>query len=185
MPNWCSNSVTIRHDDARQIERAISAFKDHQFLNEFVPCPTDLRAEKTGFANAEVKAERMSKHGYESWYDWSVQHWGTKGDIGGTDTEFAEMDEHTVIMYFNSEWNPPLEALRAMESQGFEIMLMWDEPGMAFCGWYVTNGTEEVFNYQSWTAAEARKQIPEKIDNAFSIVERIESYEQEINNDSN
>jgi hypothetical protein len=184
MPNWCSNSVTIRHSNAREIERVIAAFTQHGLLNEFVPGPADLQAEKTGFANAEVKAERMSRYGYESWHDWSTQHWGTKSDIGGDDTKFAELDEHTVIMDFESEWSPPLEALRTMESQGFEIMLMWDEPSMAFCGWYVTGGSEDIFNYQTWNAATAQQRIPEKINDKFKIVERILSYEQETKNDT-
>ena len=184
MPNWCSNNLTIRHNDALQIERAVSAFKEQRLLNEFVPCPEELRAENTGFANAEVKAERMTKYGYESWYDWSIEHWGTKWDVGGDAEDCAEIDEHTLIMNFDSAWSPPLQALKVMEAQGFEIAIMWDEPGLAFCGWYVTDGSQEIFHYQDWTAADAKQKIPEKIDDTFGIVDRIESYEQEMNNDT-
>ena len=35
MPNWCSNNLTIRHNDALQIERAVSAFKEQHYLPSF------------------------------------------------------------------------------------------------------------------------------------------------------
>ena len=187
MPNWCQNQLTIRHKDAREIERAIAAFQRGELLNEFVPCPEGLSEEGTGFANADVKADRVAKYGFESWYDWSVQHWGTKWDVGGEDRGYAEFDEHTVVMDFDSAWSPPLAALKSMEAQGFEIAIMWDEPGMAFCGRYVTDGFQETFHYQDWNAEQAKKEIPAEIDETFGIVERLQDWEETtgVKNDTN
>lgn len=178
MPNWCQNQLTMRHKDAREIERAIAAFERGQLLNEFVPCPQELRDESTGFANADVKADRVAKYGYESWYDWSVQHWGTKWDVGGEDSGYAEFDEHTVVMDFDSAWAPPIAAMQAFEQQGFEIKILYNEPGMAFCGWYVTGGVNEEFNYTNLTAAETAEQLPAEIDDTFGIVEMLQDWEE-------
>jgi hypothetical protein len=43
MPNWCNNSVTLRHADPTMIARAKDAFVRGEFLNEFVPLPQSLR----------------------------------------------------------------------------------------------------------------------------------------------
>ena len=147
MPNWCQNQVTLRHADSREIERAIAALGRGELLNEFCPCPEELRSENTGFANAEVKADRVAKYGYESWFDWSVAHWGTKWDVGGEHCGYAEYTEHVVVMDFDSAWAPPLAALKHFETLGFEVKILYDEPGMGFCGWYVTGGVNEDFSY--------------------------------------
>ena len=39
MPNYCSNSVTLRHDNPAEINRAVEAFKRGEFLAELVPNP--------------------------------------------------------------------------------------------------------------------------------------------------
>jgi len=178
MPNWCQNQLTLRHKDSREVERAIAAFQRGKLLNEFVPCPQELQDESTGFANADVKADRVAKYGYESWYDWSVQHWGTKWDVGGEDRGYAEFDEHTVVMDFDSAWAPPIAAMQALEQQGFEIKILYNEPGMAFCGWYVTGGINEEFNYTNLTAAETAEKLPDEIDDTFGIVEMLRDWEE-------
>ena len=61
MPNWCSNTLTITHEDPTMIVRAKAAFANGEFLNEFIPVPEDLKitAGKLGDSDAQAKLEEQ------------------------------------------------------------------------------------------------------------------------------
>ena len=60
MPNWCGNTLRLEHEDSAKITQAVEAFKKGEFFQTLVPNPDG------------------------EWnYDWSVNHWGTKWDVGG------------------------------------------------------------------------------------------------------
>ena len=42
MPNWCSNTVRLTHEDPAMIIRASDALTNGTFFNEFVPVPKGL-----------------------------------------------------------------------------------------------------------------------------------------------
>ena len=48
MPNWCNNSVVLKHKDPAMIERARTAFNGEGLLQEFIPVPQDLRDTVSG-----------------------------------------------------------------------------------------------------------------------------------------
>jgi hypothetical protein len=164
MPNWCNNEVTLRHKDPAMIERAVKAYQEGKFLNEFIPMPQEL-LEGTG----------------DGWYGWAVSNWGTKWDIGG-DGEFIEQpDANTLELRFDSAWSPPTEGYGRLLELGFEIEAFYNEPGMAFCGSYTGAGDEEFddcIDYGGWSAYEVRTEIPE-IDERFGISDYLEEVEQQ------
>ena len=191
MPNWCSNNLILTHSDPAQVERAVNAYKRGELLNEFCPCPTELReadAKLKAFANAEVKNDNMTKYGYESWYDWSVAHWGTKWDVGDNiDPEDYTPGDNQVMLYFDSAWAPPIRGMEQLESAGFEVQLYYWEPGMAFCGMYLTSSGDKYVDYSQMTAEQAEQAIPEVVDEIFEIVNTLYEYEQatkDMNHDS-
>ena len=47
MPNWCSNSITLKHKDPAMLDRVIKA--QEGLLMEFVPTPQDLVDTVSGF----------------------------------------------------------------------------------------------------------------------------------------
>ncbi len=49
MPNWCSNSVVLKHKDPEFIARARRAAEKDGLLNEFIPVPKDLKETVSGF----------------------------------------------------------------------------------------------------------------------------------------
>jgi hypothetical protein len=185
MPNWCNNKLTLKHSDPAQLERALRAFTEGGLLQEFIPCPQELRdAEATpkSFSNAEVKSDNLTKYGYESWYDWSVANWGTKWDIGTDDDMYSQDDidvsSGELVLSFDSAWSPPVQGLANMEKHGFEVELLYNEPGMAFCGRYATGDGDRVYEYGRLNAAQAREVIPHKVNDEFDIIQQLLDYEE-------
>lgn len=178
MPNWCTNDVTLRHKDPAVIERAVKAYQEGRFLQEFIPCPEELQESTATFNDSEQEKRNLAKYGFGSWYDWNIAHWGTKWDIGGRN-EFADQpDANTLELKFDSAWSPPIEAYRALAEQGFEVEAYYHEPGMAFCGTYDREYGENTIEYSGWTAAQIREEIPE-LDERFCISEWMEEVEED------
>lgn len=62
MPNYCSNMITLGHDDPAMILRAKEAFATGNFLQEFIPVPKDLLNEETTTHYADVENKRQLTH---------------------------------------------------------------------------------------------------------------------------
>ena len=180
MPNWCNNVLTLTHKDPAMIERAVDAVNRELLLQEFVPCPQDLLDTSAGFfgdgdkqRELELKEQaNIEKYGYKNWYDWCVANWGTKWDV--CEPELLETDSNTIKLAFDSAWAPPIEAYNGLLELGFEVDAMYNEFGMAFCGWYC-DGTDQYFEYTSDTVGS----IPRDLDEQFGISEAFEAWEAE------
>ena len=61
MPNWCNNSITLRHADSAMVQRAQEALANGRLLQEFIPCPQDLIDTVAGFMG-EDKREAHEAH---------------------------------------------------------------------------------------------------------------------------
>ena len=128
MPNWCNNSVVLKHEDPTMIARAKKAFDEGRLLDEFIPVPPSCRDTIAGSVGDPVeqakleKAEQdnLDKHGYKNWYDFCVNEWGTKWDIGA-DGQPAQDIEGGLMLSFDSAWSPPLNAYEKLMDLGFEI----------------------------------------------------------------
>lgn len=158
MPNWCSNDVTLRHKDPAMIERAVKAYQEGKFLNEFVPMPQELLEG-------------------DGWYGWAVSNWGTKWDVGGDNDSIEQPDANTLELRFDSAWSPPIEAYRALEEQGFEVEAYFHEPGMTFAGSYV-DSYEDTIDYSGWSANQIRTEIPE-LDERFCVSDCVDPEEED------
>jgi len=157
MPNWCSNSVTLRHEDPAQIARAVEAFKRGEFLAELVPNPTG------------------------EWdYDWCVGHWGVKWDVGGDgyDPEVAD-DGLSAEFNFDSAWSPPVTAYERMTELGFNINAMYYESGMAFAGMWDSEFGEDHYDLSGMDSGDVAQQLPSELDECFEISATMAEYEDE------
>ena len=185
MPNWCSNTLTLKHSDPAMIRRAHEAFERGELLQEFIPVPEELKGTMAGSYGDESKQrsleqqerENVEKYGYKNWYDFCVGEWGTKWDIGGDGYE-AITTANEISMVFESAWAPPVNAYERLMDQGFEVEAMYYEPGMAFAGHW-DNGHDDYYEYSNMSAEEIAKTLPTELDEEFGISESVAEWESE------
>ena len=184
MPNWCNNSVEIYHDDPAMIERVRKAFNDGALLNEFIPIPQSLKivAGCVGDPDEQKKLEEDTArnkevHGYGNWYDFCVNEWGTKWDVGA-DGNPAQDIPGGLMLGFESAWAPPCAAYEKLTEQGFRIRAMYFEPGMAFAGIW-EDGIDDFYEYGGLDSAGIAKELPVELDEAFGISEDVAQWEAE------
>lgn len=131
MPNWCSNVLTIRSHDPELLQKYCDAFTEGKLLAALRPEP-----DYPGYLNKEV-----TPAGMPDWWNWRVDKWGTKWDVGHEDYFVAEEGE--VRFEFDSAWSPPIQAVMyAAELHEFEFELVYFEPGMGFGGVATEDGDE-------------------------------------------
>lgn len=184
MPNWCGNTLTITHEDPTMIARAKAAFAEGNFLNEFVPVPEDLKitAGKLGDPEAQAELEKqeqanLAQHGYKTWYDYCVNEWGTKWDVGDGQG-IQTWDDHELIVYFDSAWSPPIAAYGRLVDLGFTVYATYYEPGSAFAGIW-EDGHDDFYDLSGLDSGDVRQQVPQELDDAFSISESMAEWEAE------
>lgn len=116
MPNWCSNHISLTHDDPAMIKKV----SDHYLapLTALVPQPESLAPDKDTS---------------ENWYDWRIANWGTKWDIELENIKVAS-DGKTLTANFASAWSPPIEAYEKLKEQGYKISAFYSEMMMGFAG---------------------------------------------------
>ena len=186
MPNWCNNSVVLKHEDPVMIERARKAFIDGRLLDEFIPVPADLHivAGSVGAKGSPEQNELELKeelnritHGYSTWYDFCVNEWGTKWDVGG-DGNLPQDIPGGLMLGFESAWSPPITAYEKLMELGFEIEAMYFEPGMAFAGIW-DNGFDDFYDYSGMDSKAIAEALPAELDEAFGISESAAEWEEE------
>jgi len=158
MPNYCHNTLEISHNDPAMIARAKTAFEERRLLQEFCPFPKELIE-------------------YKNWWDWCVNEWGTKWDVGGDDGCITSETPNSLSLSFYSAWSPPTEAYRKLEELGFSITAYYYEGGCAFCGYY-NEGMDDCFSIDG-NSKWVKENIPDYIDEAFCISENMAEWEAE------
>lgn len=177
MPNWCGNTLTLTHEDPEMILRAKDAFARGEFLNEFIPVPADLRDTTSPNREENSAAKLKKKYGYSDWYDYCVNEWGTKWDVGD-DNGIQTYDDHELIVYFDSAWSPPLSAYEKLEGLGFTVYATYYEPGCAFAGIW-EDGYDNYYDLSGMDSGDVQQQLPSELDEAFGISESMAEYEAE------
>ena len=186
MPNWCSNHVTVRGTDPAEIQRLADAFAEGKFCNAVIPVPQDLTDTVSGFLGSgdeqkalEAKtAANIEKYGYSNWYDYQVDKWGTKWDVGDQGGGEISDDGLEFSGSFDSAWSPPIGVCEALVAQGFEVTLYYYEPGMAYVGKW-EDGSDDCYEYGGEKAATVRAAIGDELDDMFGISESMAEYEAE------
>ena len=183
MPNWCNNTLTLTHDDPAMIDRAIKAFEEGKMLQEFIPCPEPLTNTVAGSMPEGYQRElheftqqlNLKYYKYKNWYDFNLNEWGTKWDIGNADSYVNRTSPTSADFAFESAWSPPSNAYEKLQELGFSVQAYYWEPGMSFCGRHNEDG-DECYEIKS---IEDAKRLPDDIESAFNIIEDFEQWESE------
>jgi len=189
MPNWCNNYLELEHVDPAMIERAQKAFAEGKLLEEFCPVPASLHIVAGRVGSDEDQNQRdlaaqeesnLATHGYRNWYDYCVNEWGTKWDVGGEGDQATVESPNSIKMNFDSAWAPPTAAMDKFMDLGFKVKLIYWESGMCFCGLYDENG-DDYMDYSDMSADEVEADINPEIDECMCIVENLREWEEENN----
>jgi hypothetical protein len=185
MPNWCNNYLELEHEDPAMIERAQKAFAEGKLLEEFCPVPASLHivAGRLGDGDEQKKleedtAENIRVHGYGNWYDYCVNEWGTKWDVGGDGDQATVESPNSIKMNFDSAWAPPVAAMEKFMDLGFKVKLVYWESGMGFCGLFDENG-DDYMDYTDLSADEVEAHINPEVDECMCIVENLREWEEQ------
>ena len=187
MPNWCNNTIEISHPDKSKMDALIVAVNEGKFCNHVIPIPESLHivagrvGEDTDPKQIELEAQEkanLETHGYSTWYDFCVNEWGTKWDVGGDDQGPAQDIPSGLIMCFDSAWSPPIQAYEKMLDLGFSIRASYYEPGMCFAGIW-EDGVDDFYELGDMTSEQVREELPEHLDEAYGISECMAEWEAE------
>ena len=87
--------------------------------------------------------EAFLETGYQDWYSWCADTWGTKWCPR---VHTIEVEETAVSMVFDSAWAPPtgLIALGSATFPTLTFILEYSEPGMGFLGAEAFRGGDEI-----------------------------------------
>lgn len=190
MPNWCGNTVELAHEDPAMIQRAFDAFNRGEFLQEFIPVPPELQivagrvGDDTDAAQIALEATEKSnleKFGYATWYDYCVNEWGTKWDVGADGCDPIQSDGCLTIT-FDSAWSPPVRAYEKLMDLGFSVRAYYYEPGMAFAGIW-EDGIDAYYDIGGMSSDSVEEELPEDLDEMFGISVGMAEWEDEENID--
>ena len=120
MPNWCTNSFEVSHSDPVMVAKFVEAVRAGNLFETFIP--------------------------YGDWdYSTSVEQWGTKWDISSGDGVISA-DGTSASGWFDTAWSPAIAAYEKLEGLGFELNVIYHEPGMGFAGQYI-QGEDDYYEY--------------------------------------
>ena len=86
----------------------------------------------------EMSDMRKSEYGYDNWYDWQVNNWGTKWDINN-EIHVDDFHDEGCTLVFQTAWSPPEPIVHKLQEMF---------PDVTFYGGYIGEGWEfaGVFN---------------------------------------
>ena len=110
---------------------------------------------------AELAKANLVEFGYPSWYEWNIEHWGVKWDVGEELDSVTRIDDNTVKLSFDTAWNSPVRFYEHLAAElDFDITAYYLEEGMGFVGKYTSDGGDESYNFDG---SEDLEDIPDDI----------------------
>ena len=143
MPNWCINTIYLEHSDPDQLVRAEKALKHGDFMDEFLPTPSD-----------------------QDWFKWRSRNWGTKWDV---EADTIEYKDGVLTARYDSAWSPPIEFYKHLCELGFDVRALYFEPSSQFCGIFV-EGRDGHYSLSNLSAKDIKELIPTELETEFGIL---------------
>ena len=190
MPNWCDNQITITGPNSviDKIEEIVKTEDTHEntgLLNFFKPMPKEL--EGTTSPSSSAKKPQPMVEGFDNWYDWRVENWGTKWELCefyGVDRQHLNdsLDESIISFGFSSAWAPPINAYEQFlrDNENCSLKAFYYEVGCDFMGEW-DNGQDDCYTPSDYKSTDDFWQdgIGSTLDDIFNITESMAEYEAE------
>jgi hypothetical protein len=160
MPNWITNILTINADE-KMVQKILSEIKSEESefdFNKIVPQPRELddttapasivsdedyeKSPSKGITQT-MSEDFIRKYGFNNWYDWRYENWGTKWNA---DEVIINDNEIT----FNTAWCNPMALLVALSRKYPNIqfnIIFADEDFGHNVGTYILKDGEEIDCY--------------------------------------
>ena len=147
MPNWCHNRVSFYSDNEQDINKLYKIFNSENVFEQILPSP-DWK--NTPNDKGELPRAREMKNpkgevfttvqefpdGTQDarWYDWQIEHWGTKWDV---DPECDHFESDSFECTFDTAWSPAEGIYNELRKRFPDVSISWfyDEPGCQFAGY--------------------------------------------------
>lgn len=135
MPNWCSNNLTISHNDSSKLQEFVDAYNNGQTCEHFMPTPPK---------------DENNNSSMPDWWNWRTNNWGTKWDFGlEKHVDPAKIINNEVSLSFLTAWSPPTGLYQHLYNLGYKITASYFEPGMSFAGYWEDNN-DECYQYEDY-----------------------------------
>jgi len=192
MPNWCNNTITLSGPKDKVKAIFDKAKADDRLLDQLYPMPAALRETTSPTpqeGQAGYKGPQPVVDGYDNWYDWAVNNWGTKWDVDLEGLEFREEGDTGIIQgWFDSAWSPPTGAYDHFleKNEDCSIESYYYEGGCDFAGFYA-DGSDDMVTPSDYTAdqmEDSNSGLMYDINEHFNISESVREWEEEQKTDT-
>lgn len=161
MPNYTDNRVILSHDDSQQIDMIYNIMntEDTPLCQTLIPMDEKL-LEVSGFSD-DYKPQ--------GWYEWRLENWGTKWDVG--ETHCTRIDANTLQLTFYTAWSPPIPIFDKLVDMGFKVNARYLDESWMYAGEYAEG--------DNWTTNDVES-LPEtypELDLEFGISEHMAACE--------
>ena len=158
MPNHTDNQVVLSHEDPKQIDMIYNIMntEDTPLCQSLIPMPPE---------------EEIAS----GWYDWRLEHWGTKWDIYDAHCERA--GENQLNISFLSAWSPPDRVFHKLVEMGFDVDARYLDEGWMYVGWFLYED-EQLLDYCESDIVLAAKEKPE-LEDTFALTRHMQEFAEE------
>ena len=189
MPNWCNNNISITGPNSviDKIEK-ITKEEDNKngLLQFFNPMPKELEGTTSPSSSADKPQPMID--GFDCWYDWRVENWGTKWEVCefyGVDRQYHSENnegESTITFGFDSAWAPPINAYEQFlrDNSDCSLKAWYYEGGCDFMGEW-DNGQDDCYQPSDYKSDDDfwNDGVGSTLDDYFGITESMAEYEAE------
>lgn len=193
MPNHCMNKLGIIgptkdvQDFIELVTNNDEATKEqdkYELFKNLIPMPKELEGTTSSYGRGKNQ-ELVDKYGYDNWYDWCLDKWGTKwGDYElsaseirhETSYEFKKLEngetdydsgveklngKSSIHFDYTTAWSPGADELAEAIVNRFPNLngfIYYEEPGMGFAGQLVFS-KGEIDSHNQWEYHQAYEDV--------------------------
>lgn len=179
MPNWCFNTLYIFGDEVQDFKKAVKGYPaqykqseiEAKYLADTNHSDVPKESDFTFHALVPVPQDILDQGYNEAGYNWQINNWGTKWDIGN-DFNLIELSEKELAYQFDTAWSPPTSWVyqASLQLPQFIFNLSFHEESRAFAGKVIFQNGNVLYE----KACENYREVAEFVKEEFGI-----AYEEE------